>query len=320
MSLVFEQEYQALYELSAPLMHYAHEYGINLSQDKTELLLKHSALVLEKNKVLNLTRITEPHEVIVKHILDSLLFLIPLQRIIQTTSDTMIKGSNQPDFITSHNDVALSEPLFVNKNLIITNYSNYPFYSQIKADKSSGGSFSKLILKQGIKLIDIGTGAGFPGIPLSIMLGEKTTLIDSVKKKITACNEFIHDLGLVSIQALSDRVEHFTKDHKGQYNIVVARAVAQAGVLLEYAAPLLCNNGIVIISKGNLNSDELLHTFTTAQLCGFQLLDYISIDLPNNSGTRDLITFIKTQPAQVYLPRAVGKAKNEPLYLFHKTK
>ncbi|MBC7503476.1 16S rRNA (guanine(527)-N(7))-methyltransferase RsmG [Candidatus Gracilibacteria bacterium] len=103
-----------------------------------------------------------------------------------------------------------------------------------------------------IRLLDIGSGGGFPGIPLKIVMPElDITLLDSVGKKVKAMSYFIDNLKLENIRAIQDRAENLAKssDHKGQYDIVVSRATAYITDILFYSAPFLTKNGRIILYK-----------------------------------------------------------------------
>ncbi|NRH20865.1 16S rRNA (guanine(527)-N(7))-methyltransferase RsmG [Candidatus Gracilibacteria bacterium] len=103
-----------------------------------------------------------------------------------------------------------------------------------------------------VRLLDIGSGGGFPGIPLKIVIPElDITLLDSVGKKVKAMNHFIENLGLTDIQAIQDRAESLAKnpDHKGKYDIVVSRATAYITDILFWSAPFLTKTGRIILYK-----------------------------------------------------------------------
>lgn len=103
-----------------------------------------------------------------------------------------------------------------------------------------------------IRLLDIGSGGGFPGIPLKLVLGElDITLLDSVGKKVKAMNHFVENLGLPNITAIQDRAENLAKlpDHKWKYDIVVSRATAYITDILFWSAPFLTKNGRIILYK-----------------------------------------------------------------------
>lgn len=162
-------------------------------------------------------------------------------------------------------------------------------------------------------LLDMGTGAGFPGIPLTIVSGRKATYIDSVGKKVDAVNSFVKGLGLKHAHAVHDRLEEYARTHKKQFSVVTARALAPLPVLLEYAAPYLKDGGLFVITKGNPSDEELSSGMSAAKICGFTQLLNDSIDLPCGLGHREFIVLKKTHPASVSLPRANGMAKKNPL-------
>lgn len=162
-------------------------------------------------------------------------------------------------------------------------------------------------------LLDMGTGAGFPGIPLTIASGRKATYIDSVGKKVDAVNSFVKGLGLKHAHAVHDRLEEYARTHKKQFTVVTARALAPLPVLVEYAAPYLKDGGLFVITKGNPSDEELASGLSAAKICGFTQLLNDSIDLPCGLGHREFIVLKKTHPASVSLPRANGMAKKNPL-------
>lgn len=162
-------------------------------------------------------------------------------------------------------------------------------------------------------LLDMGTGAGFPGIPLTIVSGRKATYIDSVGKKVDAVNFFVKGLGLKHAHAVHDRLEEYARTHKKQFAVVTARALAPLPVLVEYAAPYLKDGGLFVITKGNPSDEELASGMSAAKTCGFTQLLNDSIDLPCGLGHREFIVLKKTHPASVSLPRANGMARKNPL-------
>lgn len=162
-------------------------------------------------------------------------------------------------------------------------------------------------------LLDMGTGAGFPGIPLTIVSHRKATYIDSVGKKVDAVNSFITALGLKHAHAVHDRLEEYARSHKKQYSVVTARALAPLPVLVEYAAPFLKDGGLFVITKGNPSDEELNSGMSAAKICGFSPLLTDAIDLPDGLGHREFIVLKKTHTVSIALPRANGMAKKNPL-------
>lgn len=163
--------------------------------------------------------------------------------------------------------------------------------------------------------LDIGTGAGFPGIPLALYTGAEGTLLDSVGKKIDAVNAFITELGIEGIQGVHDRCESYAAQHKGEFDLVVARAVGQMNLILEYGTPFLEDDGYLLVAKANPSDDECRLASKTAKICGLELVGTDSFELPHELGHRTVFLYQKVMPAKVKLPRAVGLAKKQPLVL-----
>ena len=163
-------------------------------------------------------------------------------------------------------------------------------------------------------LLDMGTGAGLPGIPLTIASGRKATYIDSVGKKVDAVNSFVKELGLKHAHAVHDRLEEYARSHKKQFSVVTARALAPLPILVEYAAPYLKDGGLFVITKGNPSNDELASGMSAAKICGFTLLLNDAIELPEGLGHREFIVLKKSHTASVSLPRANGMAKNPKIH------
>ena len=233
-------EKQLLSELS--------DYDIRCTPRQATLLIHHLLLVIEKNKVMNLTRITDPHDAVTLHIVDSLL------------------------------------PL-ASRMSMLTPESRY---------------------------VDIGTGAGFPGIPLGIMTGAQGTLIDSVGKKVSVVNEFVESLGLSNVRARHIRAEDLAREN-GHYTVVFARAVAQSNVLIEYASPLLSYGGYCVLEKANIGNDELDAARRAAHICALSFVSRETFELPRGLGHREILVFEKTGRPKVKLPRRTGEAKQHPL-------
>ena len=162
-------------------------------------------------------------------------------------------------------------------------------------------------------LLDMGTGAGFPGVPLTIASGRKAVYIDSVGKKVDAVNSFVKELGLKHAHAVHVRLEEYARTHKKQFAVVTARALAPLPVLVEYASPFLKDGGLFVVTKGNPSDKELQSGLAAAKICGFTTLMTDDLDLPNGLGHREFIILKKTRQASVSLPRANGMAKKNPL-------
>lgn len=178
--------------------------------------------------------------------------------------------------------------------------------------------FSASQEKTHLPFLDIGTGAGFPGIPLSIVSHKKGVLVDSTQKKIKEVSSFISTLRLgrqletraIRAEALSS---NSTPNSTSKYGTVVARAVGQIATLLEYASPLLCKHGSLILSKGKLTDKEYDDGDYAAELLGMKNVSHETLSLPHDAGTRTILCYTKECPSRIKLPRRTGMAQHHPL-------
>lgn len=162
--------------------------------------------------------------------------------------------------------------------------------------------------------VDVGTGAGYPGIPLAIVTERKGVLVDSVKKKAAAVGEFVRELGLQGqVEVASSRAEELGRARRGRYAIVTARAVAQTNVLVEYAAPLLRKGGRLVVAKARPSDDEIQTAGRAARVCGLQLVSRETFELPGDRGHREVLSYEKVGNPAIRLPRATGMAQHHPL-------
>ena len=167
-----------------------------------------------------------------------------------------------------------------------------------------------------VSFVDIGTGGGFPGIPLACMTDWEGTLIDSVGKKTAAVQGFIDELDLgPRVQAVRVRAEDLAREQPGAFDFVVTRAVAQANVLLEYASPLLRADGHLVLYKARPSYEELSAAKRAAKLCGMSLVSRETFELPEDAGHRALLYYRKAGKSKIKLPRRTGLATKEPLGL-----
>lgn len=224
-------------------------YGISLEREKAEVLVSYLELVIEKNKTLNLTRITNLEEAITLHLVDTLL------------------------------------PL----------------------------ACRELAVTSGSTLLDMGTGAGFPGVPLAVATGAQTLLVDSVGKKVASVAEFVGKLGIDNIRTEHGRLEDLARDLPGTQDVVIARAVAQTKVLIEYATPFLSSNGMLVVEKGRPEELELQEAEKTAEICGLKFVSRETFELPHSLGHREILFYLRVRRSSVKLPRQAGMAKKHPL-------
>jgi 16S rRNA (guanine527-N7)-methyltransferase len=165
-------------------------------------------------------------------------------------------------------------------------------------------------------LIDVGTGAGFPGIPLKIINPSiKLTLSESVGKKADFCRIAIEELRLTNAQVITGRAETIGQDKKfrERYDWAVSRAVAPLPVLAEYLLPLVHIGGSMLAQKGSNVAMEIDQAENAIRTLGGKLDSVIPITLPNGMGERTLIRIRKITPTPVKYPRHPGTPKKNPL-------
>ena len=218
----------------------------SLTAEQQSLIKRHLELVIEANKITNLTRIDTIEEAMVLHVEDSLSGLKELEE--------------APD-----------------------------------------GPYG-----------DLGSGAGFPGVPLSIATGRQTTLIDSRQKKMVILDGIISELGLSSrISTFAGRAELLARTQTEQYAVLTARALAKLSVLMELASPLLKKEGRLICYKANLDDSELAHARQVQKTTGMKFQSERDFQLGDYS--RKIIVFEKVSAPTVRLPRQEGQAQKKPL-------
>ena len=235
-------------EFKEIMKNYSNKLDINLSEIQVNQFYNYMNLLLEWNKVMNLTGITDPKEIIIKHFIDSL---------------TVI---NKID----------------NKNTII----------------------------------DVGTGAGFPGIPIKIIFPEtKVVLLDSLNKRINFLNEVIEKLKLKSIETVHGRAEDYGRDKKyrEKFDIAIARAVAPLNILLEYLMPFVKVNGKCICMKGANTNEELKNSKKAINVLGGNLISIDEFTIPDTEFKRNIIEIKKINCLVEQYPRKAGTPTKNPL-------
>ena len=210
-------------------------------------LIRYGELLVEKNKVMNLTAITEPHDVATLHFLDSVAML--------TLAD--LKGK---------------------------------------------------------KMADIGTGAGFPGMPLRIVEPSlRLTLLDSLNKRIDFLKEVCADLGLNDVACIHGRAEEFAANHREDYDIVTSRAVANLQMLSELCLPLVKVGGYFLSMKAVDSEEEVNAAKTAIKTLGGQIEKVVDYAIPGTDVQHRLIFIKKIKETPKKYPRAFAKIKKNPL-------
>lgn len=224
---------------------------IALSEKQMEQFLQYYELLVEKNKVMNLTAITEFDEVVEKHFLDS---------------------------------VSLTK---------------------------------QLDLHQPLKVLDLGTGAGFPGIPLKIVFPElEITLMDSLNKRVLFLQDVISSLQLENIEAVHGRAEEAAKNKKYResFDLCVSRAVANISTLSEYCLPFVKIGGSFISYKSSTIEDELEDGKKGIAILGGKVKDVYKFTLPDSELQRSFVIIEKEKKTPKAYPRKAGTPSKEPLH------
>ncbi len=165
-------------------------------------------------------------------------------------------------------------------------------------------------------LVDVGTGAGFPGIPIKIYRPNvKIVLVDSLNKRINFLNEVIKELNLKDIETVHSRVEDFGKNSKYResFDIVTARAVSNLAVLSEYLVPLTKIGGNCICMKGNEIEEECNNAKNAIKILGGKISKIDTFKLPESNISRNIIVIQKTNKTPNKYPRKAGIPSKEPL-------
>ena len=168
-------------------------------------------------------------------------------------------------------------------------------------------------LDQEIRLCDVGSGAGFPGIVLKICFPKlKIVLIEALQKRVNYLNDIITKLELTDIIAIHTRMEDFSKLNEEKFDIITARAVANLNILLEICVRALKINGQMVFMKANCeeeinNSRQALNKLS----CNITKID--KFKLPKENSNRTIITIVKEEKTKSIYPRSIDKIKKRPL-------
>lgn len=221
---------------------------LGLSGDSAPALLRYAAALEEKNKVMNLTAITDPVDVARLHFLDS---------------------------------AALLKILDFSKKTVV----------------------------------DVGTGAGFPGLPIRILDDSvKMTLLDSLGKRVTFLQEVCDDLGLNDVCCVHQRAEEFAAEHRESFDVAVSRAVASLPVLAELCLPLVKTGGTFLAMKSVDSGEELNAAARAIQLLGGRVAGSKDYVIPGTEVVHRAVLIEKVKPSPTKYPRPFTKIKKAPIF------
>lgn len=161
---------------------------------------------------------------------------------------------------------------------------------------------------------DLGTGGGYPGIPLAISTGRKTVLIDSVKKKVAILDDIVAELKLSEqIDTYAGRIEDLAIEKRETFAVLTARALSSLPSLLELASPLLCQHGRLICFKATVTEEELTHAKSLKQKLAMKFVSKREFTLSDQQTNRTILVFERVGQPGIKLPRKMSMAQKKPL-------
>ncbi len=173
---------------------------------------------------------------------------------------------------------------------------------------------TRLIDLEGKKVIDVGTGAGYPGLPLAITNPDANfTLLDSTKKRVENIADFVKKHGICNVFTVNSRVEEYAKKHREEYHIAIARAVSELTILLELILPLVKVGGYFIAMKGAKGKEELSKANSALKKLGAEVVNIDEFDLPESGEKRINILIKKVKTTNKKYPRSYSELIQKPL-------
>lgn len=207
----------------------------------------------------------------------------------------------------------VDQVLEVNKTLNLTRIENCEKARLLHIEDSLAG-LEELNGASAGAYVDLGSGGGFPGVPLAIASGRSTLLVDSVKKKMAAISSIIENLNLGSfISTFDGRIEELGIQRPSDFSVATARALAKLSILMELASPLLKKEGRLICYKAQLSDEEYDNAVKLQSYLGMKLVSDREFLLSDNETKRRIIVFEKVKEPGLKLPRRIGLAQKKPL-------
>ena len=179
---------------------------------------------------------------------------------------------------------------------------------------SSSAALTQFVDLSGKTVVDVGTGAGFPGMPLRILKDDfDLTLLDSLGKRIAWLEEVCGTLGLKRVECVHARAEEFAAGHRESYDLAVSRAVAQLNVLCELALPLVKVGGQFLAMKSVGTEEEIAAAKSAIKTLGGKIVKVEDYTIPTSGVTHRVVVIEKVSPTPPRYPRAFAKIKKQPL-------
>lgn len=203
-----------------------------------------------------------------------------------------------------------------NRNLNLTRITAPEEFWEKHVWDSIRGVGDSIAAPTALRVVDIGTGAGFPGLPLAIARADwELTLVDATTKKIGFVRAIAPELGLANVKSIVSRIEDLGQQtaHRQQYDLALLRAVANANICAEYALPLVKLGGTAILYRGNWTEEEAEGLEIAVAKLGGELLKVDRFTTPISNSIRHCIWLRKTGNTHPYYPRAVGIPSQKPL-------
>ncbi len=203
----------------------------------------------------------------------------------------------------------------VQRRHFLDSLSALPILAETVSAEESGDPIAAL-LRRPLHAIDVGSGAGLPGVPWAIVWPKlKLTLLDGTAKKVSFLQNVIKELPLPAVQALQGRAEEVGRDscYRGQYDLVIARALAPLPTLVEYLLPLCRHGGWMVAYKGPAVTDELPRALKAISILGGEVIRLAPVTVPGLEASRFLLLVRKVKRTPRRYPRGSGKPRNQPL-------